>query len=271
MTKTCISQYFENGIEEIFNPNIVYEGVYGFNSDVFSFVSKRENGRNLFDDYLDQTYYKYIKNVFSRMNFTSKPRLFFISDVDSEYGRNLKISASFLLSELCYNLVGDSPELPDDNSLLRGVLLDYFRNYKKAITRIANGEVNEEDKKIKETLDYNYISNETHRKNVLGNKYRPLSYINYLEAIKDNISTFLVGLRYIIPYLDKPINLEELESTLDLEKFYLAMVKQIIGVSEIAIESVGKIHNSFVYVEKYMMALKEFVLVLLNLTTLLTK
>ena len=259
MDKMNISQYFEGGISEVFNPNIVYEGLYGFNTDVLSFVGKKENGKNLFDEYLENNFLKYIRNVFGKLNFTNNPRLFVISDVDGNYGRSLKISAKFFLTELCYNLVGDAPTLPEDDSKIRDVLLEYLRNYRKNITKILNGESNDEVNRINNILKNNYLRNEEHRKIVLGNRYYPMQYGKFLELIKENIGTFLVGLRYIIPYLDKNINLDELESTLDLEKFYLAMVKQMIEVSHIALDSVNKIHNSFVFLSKIFFS--EFVVI----------
>ena len=55
---------------------------------------------------------------------------------------------------------------------------------------------------------------------------------------------------------DKQINLDELKDCLDLEKFYLAMAKQLIDVTHTTLKSDNAVHNSFVYVEKYIMAFK---------------
>ena len=86
--------------------------------------------------------------------------------------------------------------------------------------------------------------------------YRPFSFEDYLEVKKSYITSFIVGLRYLLPLFDKPINLSELEECLDLEKFYLAMAKQLIDVTHTTLKSDNAVHNSFVYVEKYIMAVK---------------
>ena len=57
-----ITQYFD-GISEVFNPAVTYQGNYAFSADVFSMVSKKENGKNLVEQYFDKKFYSQIKYI----------------------------------------------------------------------------------------------------------------------------------------------------------------------------------------------------------------
>lgn len=242
--------YFD-GIEEVFNPYVVYEGNYGFSANVFLYASKYKDGKNLFEEYLDKKYVSQIKSIFSKLKFTSNPRFYFVSDVNGNYGRKLNLCIDLFLREMSYNLTGDCPELSSDVSIAKEQLVNYLRSYRKCISNIMNDTLDEEALKIKQKLEVNYKINEEHRKSALGKNYRPLGYNKFLEVIKDYITSFIVGLRYVVPLFEKSIDLKELEECLDLDMFYLAMVKQLIEVTKIALEQDKKVHNSFVFIEKY--------------------
>jgi len=250
-----IKDYFD-GIGEIFNPNVSYEGNYAFCVDVFSMVGKRENGKNLVDEYLEKKYYRQIRETLQKMKFSANPKLFVLSDLAGNYGRSLKMSIELFIMEFAHILTGQAITFSGNDETIKDEAVQYFRNYRKQLSEIQNGNITEENKSINELLQNDYSLNEEHRKKMLGREYRPLSYARYLEVKKDYITNFIVGLRYLVPMFDKPINLEELQDCLDLEKFYLAMAKQLIDVTHLTLKSDKAVHNSFVYVEKYISTLK---------------
>lgn len=250
-----ITQYFE-GINEVFNPAVTYQGNYAFSADVFSKVSKKQNGKNLVEQYFDKKYYSQIKSILPKMKFTANPRLFVVSDLAGNYGRNLKMSIELFIIEFAHILTGSTIEFSGNEETIKEEAVQFFRTFRKQLSDIQNGIITEENKNINEILRNDYILNEEHRKRVMGREYRPISYEKYLDVKKDYITNFIVGLRYLVPMFDKPINLEEIQECLDLEKFYLAMAKQMIDVTHTTLKCDNAVHNSFVFVEKYIMAVK---------------
>ena len=250
-----ITQYFD-GISEVFNPAVTYQGNYAFSADVFSMVSKKENGKNLVEQYFDKKFYSQIKSILQKMKFTANPRLFVVSDLAGNYGRDLKMSIELFIIEFAHILTGMPIHFSGNDETIKDEAVQFFRNYRKQLSEIQNGNITEDNKEINENLRSDYQLNEQHRKKVMGREYRPISYDRYLEVKKDYITNFIVGLRYLVPMFDKPINLDELQECLDLEKFYLAMAKQLIDVTHTTLKSDNAVHNSFVYVEKYIMAVK---------------
>ena len=254
--EVSVSQYFD-GVNEVFNPPVVYQGNYAFSVDVFSMISKKENGKNLVEQYFEKKFYSQIRTILNKMKFTANPRLFVVSDLAGNYGRELKLSIELFIIEFAHILTGSTINFSGNDETIKDEAVQFFRNYRKQLSEIQNGNICEDNKDINDSLRKDYLLNEEHRKRVMGREYRPISYERYLEVKKDYITNFIVGLRYLVPMFDKPINLDELQECLDLEKFYLAMAKQLIEVTKTTLKSEDKaVHNSFVFVEKYIMAVK---------------
>lgn len=250
-----LTEYFD-GISEVFNPVVAYQGNYGFSTEVLSMVGKKQNGKNLVDEYLEKKYFSNIRSILRRMNFSANPKLFVESDLAGKYGRELKLSIEIFIMEFAFLLTGQKLDYSWTRDNLKEEAVQFFRDYRKQLTEIQNGNINEQNKDIYVLSKEDYLANEEHRKMMLGREYRPISYAKYLEVKKDYITNFIVGLRSLIPMFDKPINLSELQECLDLDKFYLAMAKQLIDVTHTTLQSDKAVHNSFVYVEKYIMAIK---------------
>lgn len=248
---------FFDGLTEVFNPAVAYKGNYAFSTDVLSLVSKKLNGKNLVNEYLDKKFFKEIKSILSKMSFTQNPKLFFISDLSGNYGRDLKISIDLFLTEFAYILTGENTMFYGDAAKIKDEAVNYFRAYRNKLSNIINGNITDENISIDKKLREEYILNEEHRRKVLGKNYRPMTYARYVEVKKDYVTNFIVGLRYLFPLFDKPINLNELEQCVDMEKFLLAMAKQLIDVTHMTLNSENSVHNSFVYVEKYISVVKK--------------
>lgn len=254
--EVSIVEFFD-GLTEVFNPPVAYKGNYVFSTDVLSLVSKKVNGKNLVDEYFDKNFYRQIKSILSKMNFTNNPKLFFISDLAGNYGRELKISIELFITEFTYILTGETFDFSSKSENIKEEAVNYFRNYRKKLSDILDGNINDENFQININLKNEYVQNEEHRRKVLGKNYRPMTYARYVEVKKDYITNFIVGLRYLIPLFDKPINLTELEECVDMDKFLLAMAKQLIDITHLTLESDGAVHNSFVFVEKYISVVKK--------------
>lgn len=249
--KVSVTQYL-TGIEEVFNPGVTYEGNYGFNSDVLSLVAKYKNGKNLVDEYFEKRYFKPIRMTLSKINFTSNPRLFLVSDLAGNYGRDLKVWITTFITDLCNNLTNDCPDLSLDVLEMKEQVRTYLKNFRQNITLIQNEDFSSSEvREFNEKFSNVYKCNEDRRKQYMGSSYKRLSYEEFLEKTKECITNLLVNLKYLIPIFDEAIDLKELESCLDLDKFYLAMAKTLIEVSKIVIETEDKIHYSFSFVEKY--------------------
>ena len=250
-----ITTYFE-GISEIFNPIVAYEGNYVFNADVLTLVGKKQNGRNLVEDYFEKNYYSQIRAILHGMNFVANPKLYVVSDLAGEYGREIKMSIELFLIEIAHILTGNGIVFSGNYETIKAEASQYFRNYRKQLSEIQSGNINESNQSIYSNLKKDYELNENSRKMYLGNNYRPFSFERYIELKKEYVTNLIVGLRHLIPLFDKSIKLDELQECLDLEKFYLAMAKQLIDTTHLTIKEANAIHNSFVYMEKYIMAVK---------------
>lgn len=255
--EVSIASYFDNSIEEIFNPRVTYEGNYPIKSDVLRYASKIKDGKNLFDEFMKKKYVGPINNYLSNLNRVGEYEFYLLSDLDEENGRTLKVSGLLFLIQFCGRFIGECPELPEDLNEVHIILKDFFRKYRKDISRLLNNEMDEDTKRIDENLKKKYLIGEEYKKKLFGKNYKFMSYTRYLELTKENIGSFLIALRYLIPLFDEKIDLKELEECLDLDKFYLAMSKQLIEVSKSVLNEYGKVHSSFVHVEKYIMAIKE--------------
>lgn len=254
--KVNIVEYFD-GLTEVFNPAVAYNGNYAFSADVISLVAKRENGKNLVEEFLEKHYYRNIRNILNKMNFTNNPKLFLVSDLAGKYGRELKVSIELFISEFAYILTGNSINLTSNEEALREETVNYFRNYRKQLSEIQNGNINENNEKTYKLLKEDYDLNEEHRKRVLGMRYTPMSFNRYVDVKKDYITNFIVGVRSLFPLFDKSINLEELEKCVDLDKFFLAMTKQLIDITNLTLRTENAVHNSFVFVEKYISVVRK--------------
>lgn len=257
MKNTVSIVEFFDGLTEVFNPPVAYKGNYAFSTDVLSLVSKKVNGKNLVEEYLDKKFYREIKNILSKMNFTNNPKLFFISDLAGNYGRELKVSVELFITEFSYILTGETFDFSGKRENIKEEAGNFFRAYRKKLSDILNGVINDENRQINIDLKNEYVLNEEHRKKVLGKKYRPMTYARYVEVKKDYVTSFIVGLRYLIPLFDKTIDLKELENCVDMDKFLLAMTKQLIDITHLTLETDKAVHNSFVFVEKYMSVVKQ--------------
>ncbi len=247
----CIS-----GIEEVFNPLVTYEGSYVFNASLLSLTSKVDGKRNLVDEYLEKNLFSRIRQCFPNLDFIHAIRLFLVSDLDEVKGRNLRPSIDLFVEDMCANLTGGPMNLPVDEPLTKDVAVEYFRNIRKQIGQLERGEFTPLNEELNSKLKEVYKLNEEFRMKRYGFNYRPLSYVEFLTLNKESLTAFIVGLRSLFPLMEKNIDLKELEKCLDLDKFYLAIVRQLILTTKMCIENYGMVHNSFVFVETYMAALR---------------
>lgn len=237
------------GIEEVFNPAMTYEGNYGFHLNLLFEVSKVKNGKNLVEEYFEKNYYKKIRESFNGAKFVQNPPLFLVSDLNGDYGRSLNVSLHLFIESMFFSLTGTNLHLDPLESLDLTIpnVVSLARDYRKKITLIQNGE---KDVDIIDSLNNIYEMNEASRKILHGNDTIPLPYDYFLDVLKENITTFIVGLKYLVRNI-KPIDLKELEACLDLDKFYLAMAKQLIEITKLTCEEDNLVHNSFSFVHRY--------------------
>lgn len=257
MSKENFTSYF-NGISDVFNPRLTYEGNYAFLSLALVEASKKENGHNLVADYLDRKFYRPIGELFQKLKVFQNFQLFLESDVNKDYGRYLKFSLILFVTEFCINLTGAAPDFEGDTAEVKQQVIDYIRNFKKSINAIMNGQSSPELDKVNERLIKMYKGNEKLRKQFYGINYIPLPYNKFLQVMKDYATSFNFGFKAAIPLFEQSINLDELEECLDLDKFYLTMAKQLIEISKLSVGNDQKLHNSFAYVSLYVYNVCEF-------------
>jgi hypothetical protein len=137
--------------------------------------------------------------------------------------------------------------------LLETIRTPFLDTFFSLITKLG-----EEDIKVTQS----YLLNYTIKKGDSGSPYSAGTItVNGMTA-SNSVFNLYVNEEYkysvdgVYENTDKPINLAELEECVDLEKFYLAMAKQLIEITNTTLKSDKAVHNSFVFVEKYIMAVK---------------
>lgn len=239
------------GIEDVFDPPLTYDGNYGFPVTSLYACSKMDGKRNLVQEYFEKNYlnkiYDLLKDYVSIIG-----DIFLVSDLAvNNKGRELKISLEILTQRICMGLVGGTPELGVDYTTYKSQLLAFFRNYKKAISLLENGEKDASLEKECQTIQDLYLYNEERRKEKYGKSYRPLPYSIYLEKIRNSIVGFLVNYNRLVEICNQPVDLQTLESTLDLDKFYFLITKHLLDSSLFSERQNGLLPNAFSFVELY--------------------
>ena len=250
-----LAEYLD-GINGVFNPSVTYEGSFAFDSKALSSASKIKDGKNLVDEYLEKKYFSHFRSVLQKIKFIANPRLYFESDVSGSYGRDLKPLLVVFVDQFSMILTGSSIEGIEDNEQYRQSVIQHFRDVRKQLTEIQNGNITAENQDLYEHSKQDYHVNEEYRKKSMGVTYRKATFAQYLEAKKEYITNFIVGLKALFPLFDKPINLDELQECLDLDKLYLVMAKQLIDTTNLILKDGNAVHNSFVFVEKYIQAVR---------------
>lgn len=253
-----MSDYYD-GIYEVFNPLLIYEGNYGFPLRSLYECAKYDKGQNLVENYFNNNYLNEIYEILKDYKHLLG-EIILLSDLNPNgNGRILRVSLEMLTQRVCFSLVGDMPDLNGDYSHYKDILVAFFKNYKKAISCLQRNEKNEELAKYISNIQNLYKRNEDFRKNLYGNKYFPLDFYEYLEKLRSKIVEFLVGYKRLVKICSKDIDLNELEKGLDLDKFYFMMAKQLMEMSKIVEQTEGKLPYFFSYVDVYINRLEALV------------
>lgn len=248
---------FFTGIEAVFNPSLSYLGHYPVSIQQLECCSKIENNKNLVSEYLKR---KYITNI-QELVPVELYNVQLISDenIDTNEGRVLKIWLETITEQVCLDLTGDKPDIPEDvyrTNTQKQPLKAYLKNYKLAISSLLKNENNPELDKYKQNLKNLFAA--YLGSNPKNNQYsQDQLFTAFLEKIKQKISGFLVWYDQLIEICKKPIDLKELEQYLDLEKFYFMMAKHLLEINKFMEEDIDGLHNSFIFVDLYVSKLIE--------------
>lgn len=241
-----------NGLEDIFNPPMNYEGSFVIPLEIFYDNSKIKNGKNLVEEFFENMYFNPIKNAFHGIKMTQNPTLFLESDIsENGYGRTLKGSLILLATDLIYQITGNDFHPSDDSTELITQVKDYSRWYRKELSAIQHHEMNEEREKLLKDLEASYQNNERIRAKYYASTQLPLSFAKFLERKKEYMVSLSFGIKNIAPLFSKSIDLSKLAECLNLEKFYLTLMKYLIEITKIYIDKTGHVHNSLVQVATY--------------------
>lgn len=255
--KNSISKFLSN-VDAVFNPLVNYEGNFIFLADVLKECSVISKGKNLVSEYLEKNYYKYIRESFPKMIMIDNPPLYLVSDVAGEYGRNLKASLSMLINNFAQEIIGVSLEASEDIDELKEQVRTLSRQYRKEIAAIERGEVDTPERvSLKTLLEKEYERNESIRRRQKDSNYRFLSFEEFLNVKKQYLIDLSFGVKNLGPIFDKEIDFDELTSFLDLDKFFLAISKQLIEITKLIEKEDNTVHNSLCFVATYVETIKD--------------
>lgn len=241
-----------NKVEKVFNPLTFYEGNYIFPIDTLYDCSKIVDGENLVREYFYDNYLHKLNSLIDDFELCMKG-IALKSDVTLMHdSRELKVSLEYICYAICEKITGNLPELTSDYFKNKEILVEFFRNYKKAINCLKDKKATDEYQEECSVLKQLYEDSEARKKEKLGSKFVPSSFNTFLDKVRDYIVTFLVRYNQMAQVCDKKISLDVLNESLDLEKFEFAMTKILIDLTKLVEKNEGKVHNSFVYVDCYM-------------------
>ena len=242
-----------SGIETIFNPYLTYSGNYPVYIELLEICSKKENNKNLVDEYLNR---KYINNIRELVPI-ELGHIQLVSDesIDKTKGRVLKISLEDITDQVCLNLTLDKPDDLEDNNYrnYKLVVKDFFKPYKLAISSLLKKEENKELEKYTNNLKQLfsiYLENTPN-----SNQNQDEHFYHFLKTIREDIGSFLLWYNQLIEICQKPIDLKELESLLDLDKFYFVMAEYLLEINKFSDQKFNCLQSSMAYVDIYVQKL----------------
>lgn len=239
---------FFTGIEDVFNPYLTYHGNYPVHIELLETCSRKENNKNLVEEYLNR---KYIHNIRELVPLGLQ-HIELVSDenIDTTKGRVLKMSLEAITIEACLNLTCDKPnDIFDDKDYrnYKQKVKEYFRPYKLAISSLLKGEENKELEKYNQNIKKLFTVYQKDNPTLDQDKL----FYTFLEVIREEIGKFLLWYDKLAEICQKPIDLKELENLLDLDRFYLAMAKHLLEMNKLSDQQSNRLQPSIAYVDTY--------------------
>lgn len=253
MTASEIIRDELHGLTELFNPYVVYQGYFGFSSDFLVYASKKVNGKNMAEEFLNRMYIEKVKSLLPKVRFTSDFSLYFES-IDTDYGRILRVSSQTFAYCLCKKLFGNVPSIILESKTKEELLenmTSFLKEKRNQVINVISG------KEKSPELEDVYIQSEQYKFKTTKNINNMDTYEQFLDSYKKSVVSLIVNFKYLIEIFEKPVDLAELEECLNLEQFYLIMARHLLDYSNLMIEKFGHIHSSIVFVAKYIDAVNK--------------
>ena len=254
----AIEKYL-NDSDYVFDPIPSYVGLWFFDKENLIRNSKKENGKNLFQEYYIRNVYNPLKSYFKRLDFL-KVNIGFVSEANSNLiGRHLcSNKVDFFLALTKYlNSNLDRYEITDeefDNKIKS--LADTITKNNDVLNSAYEKAMEEKEKKL-ETLikdEFNSVYFDAAMKDFEEYKLYTRSDITFTEYINNTYELtkdLKLGLRTLGDFFDQDLNHHELYDCFDPDTFYL-LFATIIYEFLIMIENEnGTLDNSYSYLKIY--------------------
>jgi len=233
VTKMSVAEYFKkyNNADVIFDPSPSYNGIWHFSVNPLIDLSLVEKEVNLFQEFLNETYYKPLKNIFET-DLIYKFKVSMISSPNEDkVGRSLKYSKYSFFEGLLHFIdqkvdrVGLSDEEQLNNLLDLAKLVDKdtdTRNFafinvlKEKQNRLLNIKENQ--------LNSIYFEAAMEQYELLNIN---ISFTDYINNLYNDVLKLQKGLIHLDDFFDKKIDYQKIYECFEPDKFYLLFAKII--------------------------------------------
>lgn len=238
-------------IEDIINPKVTYGGEFTITSEILILASKVEKGYPILNDYINKYYYKplgnYFREDFKRFCEQITPSFCFRPlpdelgggrclnfDVDTFLKTVLITFQIFEEEEQEFFTQNKEAKNEEKINYVRTKLKKLRKEYKDALTK-------KEESPRYEILKYNVEEKRRREKN------QRIDLEEIVNQFCSLINKILVNLKPFIDYLEKPLDLHEIATYFDSDKFILLMGESCNWFTKEFIERYGTVHMSFAY------------------------
>lgn len=258
-----VADYFKkfNNADVIFDPIPSYLGVWHFDVEALIELSKVKNGINLFKEFLNDTYYKPLKDIFKtdivcnfKVSMISTPN-------ENKVGRCLKYS-KYTFFESLLNFLDqkvDRVGLSKDEQLEKLMNLAKLINspydtrdmaFANALKEKANRLINIKQNQL------NSLYFESAMEDYEG-KCINKSFSEYIDELYNDVLKMQQGMIHLSDFFDKKIDYQKMYDAFDEDEFYLLFAKIIYDFNMDYEKKKSTLNSSSRYLYFYNKALEE--------------
>lgn len=244
-------------IDILFHPNMFYDSDWFLNGDqtlsnqkkeYLRLNSKNQNGRNLYNEYLEKYYYKPFNNILNskKLAYSFDPQIVLTVSDDGQKRMTQFCFITYLMQLIAFlNLVDNAferfvEEIGEDiikeNQLLKA----------KELVRLESRYYHDILNKGKNSEYYNKALDIYH---LYSTHYKwDLSFEDFVDRQIYTLQRLLVGSRYYLETFNKELNLAELLNCFDYDTFCLLAAVSALD----ACNTTEKLHNQVDYAASYL-------------------
>ncbi len=261
----AIEKYFlQEMADAVFDPVPSYDGDWTFEPENLLKNSKKENGKNLFAQFLQKTYYEPINQIFNYPQILNIPVEFICSANDNNFGRHLKYSKiafyEFLIRFLNQNIDKHGKSNESFNAFIESLIKVLEKSNDEANNFYAEA-LREKCEKLKDLMEKE-INSEYFDDGMKDYElYKPfLEFKDFVKLSYDFAYSLQKGLPSLGDFFDKSIDINEFYKCFLSDTFYLLFAKIIYENNIKKEKEEGILDNTYSYLVKYSNALEDVII-----------